>query len=71
MPPIAVPQSEDVVMSDVLDQNESQIFEEPQADNNESKPRLVINQIVMENFKSYAGRQVIGLFHKVSKIISQ
>lgn len=71
MPPIATPQSEDVVMSDVLDQNESQIVEEHQADNNEPKPRLVINQIVMDNFKSYAGRQVIGPFHKVTKHISQ
>ncbi|KAJ1794967.1 Structural maintenance of chromosomes protein 4 [Coemansia sp. RSA 1938] len=29
-----------------------------------SKPRLVITQMVLENFKSYAGRQVIGPFHK-------
>ena len=32
---------------------------------NEPSPRLIIQQIVMENFKSYAGRQVIGPFHKV------
>ena len=31
----------------------------------EPKPRLVISQIVVENFKSYAGRQTIGPFHKV------
>lgn len=30
-----------------------------------SRSRLVIHQIVMENFKSYEGRQVIGPFHKV------
>ena len=30
------------------------------------RSRLVIHQIVMENFKSYEGRQVIGPFHKVS-----
>ncbi|KAG0147827.1 hypothetical protein CROQUDRAFT_655607 [Cronartium quercuum f. sp. fusiforme G11] len=28
------------------------------------EPRLVIHQIVLNNFKSYAGRQVIGPFHK-------
>lgn len=67
MPPIAVLQSDDVVMSDVLDQNEIQPVEEQPVQSNEPKPRLVINQIVMENFKSYAGRQVIGPFHKVAK----
>lgn len=30
------------------------------------KPRLVIHKIVLVNFKSYAGRQEIGPFHKVS-----
>ncbi|GAA5926838.1 hypothetical protein JCM3775_007053 [Rhodotorula graminis] len=30
----------------------------------EGKPRLVIHQIVLENFKSYKGRGVIGPFHK-------
>jgi len=29
-------------------------------------PRLIITQIVNENFKSYAGTHVIGPFHKVS-----
>lgn len=29
-------------------------------------PRLIITQIVNENFKSYAGTCVIGPFHKVS-----
>jgi hypothetical protein len=28
-------------------------------------PRLIITHIVNENFKSYAGRQVLGPFHKV------
>ena len=27
-------------------------------------PRLMITQLVLENFKSYAGRKVIGPFHK-------
>eukprot|EP00928_Gymnodinium_smaydae_P001482 TRINITY_DN10542_c2_g5_i1.p1 TRINITY_DN10542_c2_g5~~TRINITY_DN10542_c2_g5_i1.p1 ORF type:complete len:1413 (-),score=520.72 TRINITY_DN10542_c2_g5_i1:108-4241(-) len=29
-----------------------------------AKPRLMIKQIVLENFKSYGGRKVIGPFHK-------
>lgn len=29
------------------------------------KPRLVMKKMVLNNFKSYAGRQVIGPFHKV------
>lgn len=29
-------------------------------------PRLIITHIVNENFKSYAGRQVLGPFHKVN-----
>lgn len=32
----------------------------------EGKPRLVIHQMVLEDFKSYRGRGVIGPFHKVS-----
>jgi hypothetical protein len=30
------------------------------------KPRLVIKSMVLENFKSYAGGQHVGPFHKVS-----
>lgn len=30
---------------------------------NTPKPRMVIRQLVMTNFKSYAGRQVVGPFH--------
>jgi hypothetical protein len=29
------------------------------------RPRLIIQQVVTENFKSYAGVQTIGPFHKV------
>lgn len=32
----------------------------------EGKPRLVIHQLVLEDFKSYRGRGVIGPFHKAS-----
>ncbi|GKV54017.1 hypothetical protein SLEP1_g60527, partial [Rubroshorea leprosula] len=28
------------------------------------RPRLVINEMVMRNFKSYAGEQRVGPFHK-------
>ncbi|KAJ2802319.1 Structural maintenance of chromosomes protein 4, partial [Coemansia helicoidea] len=30
----------------------------------QGRPRLVITQMVLEDFKSYAGRQTIGPFHK-------
>ena len=29
----------------------------------EKKPRLVIDHMILEDFKSYAGRQKIGIFH--------
>ena len=29
----------------------------------EKKPRLVIDHMVLEDFKSYAGKQIIGKFH--------
>ena len=32
------------------------------------KARLVIHKLVLVNFKSYAGRQEIGPFHKVSRL---
>jgi structural maintenance of chromosome 4 len=35
------------------------VVEEPSG----PKPRMVIKQLVMTNFKSYAGRQVVGPFH--------
>ena len=37
----------------------SAVIEEPSG----PKPRMVIKQLVMTNFKSYAGRQVVGPFH--------
>ena len=39
-------------------------LEEPQG----PRPRLVIHKLVLVNFKSYAGRQEIGPFHKVGKL---
>lgn len=34
------------------------------APNGEKKPRLMISKMELENFKSYAGVQAIGPFHK-------
>lgn len=36
-----------------------------------SGPRLMITKIVNENFKSYGGTQVIGLFHEVNIIVNK
>ena len=35
------------------------------------KPRLVIQRLQLENFKSYAGVQHIGPFHKASPLVAQ
>lgn len=32
------------------------------------KPRLFIKEMVLDNFKSYAGKQFIGPFHKVNDL---
>jgi hypothetical protein len=37
----------------------------PVCSNEETGPRLIITHIENENFKSYAGKQVLGPFHKV------
>lgn len=44
----------------------------PQAtgDGGKAPPRLMITKMVLENFKSYAGIQEVGPFHKV-QIISK
>lgn len=33
------------------------------------KPRLFIKKMVLENFKSYAGKKHIGPFHKVRAVV--
>jgi structural maintenance of chromosome 4 len=38
-----------------------------QPDDTGPKPRLVIHKLALVNFKSYAGRQEIGPFHKVNR----
>ena len=39
------------------------------AEFDENGPRLVIHKIVNENFKSYAGIEALGPFHKVKLFI--
>lgn len=39
--------------------------ETKEEDNKKHEPRLVMKKMVLNDFKSYAGRQVIGPFHKV------
>jgi structural maintenance of chromosome 4 len=70
-PPVAIKKeapktpSIDVVLekpADIVIKSRSQavpILEEPAG----AKARMVIRQLVMTNFKSYAGRQVVGPFH--------
>jgi structural maintenance of chromosome 4 len=43
--------------------------EEKKSSPTERKPRLMIQKMVLENFKSYAGTKNIGPFHKVCTLI--
>lgn len=46
-------------------------FTNSDSDSNRSRsktPRLFIREMVMRNFKSYAGEQRVGPFHKVSDL---
>ncbi|XP_041483020.1 structural maintenance of chromosomes protein 4-like [Lytechinus variegatus] len=64
MPVLAEPEQgkvEGEVESQPMDTNES-IPQEPSTPT--AQPRLMITQIVTENFKSYAGKVVLGPFHK-------
>jgi hypothetical protein len=45
--------------------SQPQPMEEADTDSRKKEPRLVMKKMVLNNFKSYAGRQVIGPFHKV------
>ena len=51
-------------LQDLLVPDDNKIRYDP-----ETKERLTIDKIVVENFKSYAGRQVIGPFHPVSNFV--
>lgn len=61
-PPKAEPEGE--AESQPMDTNES-IPQEPTPAPTAAQPRLMITQIMTENFKSYAGKVVLGPFHKV------
>jgi structural maintenance of chromosome 4 len=41
----------------------------PVCSNDTTGPRLIITHIENENFKSYAGKQVLGPFHKVLRVL--
>jgi hypothetical protein len=41
----------------------------PVSSNETTGPRLIITHIENENFKSYAGKQVLGPFHKVLEVL--
>lgn len=50
---------------------EKSMEEEPRAGKTNRESRLMISKIVNENFKSYAGKQELGPFHKVKSTIVQ
>ncbi|OZJ03932.1 hypothetical protein BZG36_03614 [Bifiguratus adelaidae] len=49
---------------DRLSRRQSGLLEPSAVNSEETKPRMVIEKMVLINFKSYAGKQVIGPFHK-------
>lgn len=50
----------------------SQVVEETRVATEEAPTRrLVIREMVLENFKSYAGAQRVGPFHKVRRLVSR
>ncbi len=51
-------QREEEVRSHAMDDTMEDVVGEP-------KKRLMIREMVLENFKSYAGKQHVGPFHKV------
>jgi structural maintenance of chromosome 4 len=55
---------DDLLISPSKARRAPQPLEEPQG----PRPRLVIHKLVLVNFKSYAGRQEIGPFHKVGNL---
>lgn len=50
-------------LNDYSVRNDTRVSPTPEE---EIKPRMVMTRMVLNNFKSYAGRQDIGPFHKVS-----
>lgn len=69
--PVALDEEENIVL-ETPTQRPPVIFspvKPKQEEDKGPKPRLVIHKIVLVNFKSYAGRQEIGPFHKVCPIL--
>jgi structural maintenance of chromosome 4 len=46
----------------------SLLIDTPRSERHQPATRLMIKQMVLENFKSYAGRVEIGPFHKVRRL---
>jgi structural maintenance of chromosome 4 len=70
--PVALDEEENIVLETPTRRPPiifSPVKPEPEEDKG-PKPRLVIHKIVLVNFKSYAGRQEIGPFHKVREFSS-
>jgi len=61
----AVPKSADI---DVAPSAAAVVL--PAIETSKGAPRLMMTQMVLENFKSYGGKQVIGPFHSVCTLIS-
>jgi hypothetical protein len=55
-------ESEDLLAMQIPERPAATMSTDPKA------PRLVITKIVVENFKSYFGKQTLGPFHKVGFI---
>jgi structural maintenance of chromosome 4 len=65
IPTINATQNSTANASQTPSTNTQQSVEETNDNNKKKEPRLVMKKMVLNNFKSYAGRQVIGPFHKV------
>ncbi|KAJ2803472.1 Structural maintenance of chromosomes protein 4 [Coemansia guatemalensis] len=51
-------------IADLAHADSTSALPESNAAPEQAKPRLIITKMVLDNFKSYAGRQVIGPFHQ-------
>ena len=51
--------------SSVGTQNSPRTPRTPRTPVQQAKPRMIINKMILNNFKSYFGKQEIGPFHKV------
>lgn len=56
-------------LKETIPLQENPPLQEADEESKKKQPRLVMKKMVLNNFKSYAGRQVIGPFHKVNIIL--